>query len=85
MNQQILRLYALWKEHGTERFLEAVHFCNDSQVYGWEYVQLMLRIPENEECGEGGELEFRDHIASDQPEQSEIDRDLAIYDTYSHH
>ena len=32
MNQQILRLYALWKEHGTERFLEAVHFCNDSQV-----------------------------------------------------
>jgi len=25
MNQQILRLYGLWKEHGTERFLEAVH------------------------------------------------------------
>jgi len=84
MNQQILRLYALWKEHGTERFLEAIHFCNESQVYGWEYVQLMLRIPENEERGEGSELEFRDHIASEQPEQSEIDRDLAIYDTYSY-
>jgi transposase len=84
MNQQILKLYSLWKEHGTERFLEAVHFCNDSQVYGWEYVQLMLRIPEDEGHDEDGELEFQNDMVSDQPEQSEIDRDLAIYDTYSH-
>jgi transposase len=88
MNQQILRLYALWKEHGTESFLEAVHFCNESQVYGWEYVQLMLRIPEDEGHDENGELEFqpgfRNDMVSDQPEQSEIDRDLAVYDTYSH-
>ena len=85
MNQQILMLYGLWKEHGTGRFLEAVHFCNESQVYGWEYVQMMLRIPKDDE---NGQLEFQqelpDDMVSGQPEQSEIDRDLAIYDTYSH-
>ena len=27
MNQQILKLYALWQEHGTSRFKEAVGFC----------------------------------------------------------
>jgi len=84
MNQQILRLYGLWKEHGTERFLEAVHFCNESRVYGWEYVELTLRIPEDEGLDEDSESESRNCIAFDQPEQSEIDRDLAIYDTYSH-
>jgi len=59
-------------------------FCNESHVYGWEYVELMLRIPEDKMYDEDSELEFRDHMVSDQPEQSEIDRDLAIYDTYSH-
>ena len=44
-------------------------------------MELMLRIPEDE----GIELEFRNDIVSEQPEQSDIDRDLAIYDTYSHH
>ena len=41
-------------------------------------------IPEDESHDEDSELEFRNHIAFDQPKQSEIDRDLAIYDTYSH-
>jgi hypothetical protein len=45
----------------------------------------MLRIPEDEGHDEDGELEFRNDMVSDQPEQWEIDRDLAIYDTYSHH
>lgn len=43
MDQQILRLYALWQEHGTERFYEAVRFCHEAQVYGAEYIELMLR------------------------------------------
>jgi transposase len=77
MNQQMLKLYALWEEHGTEKFLEAVRFCHESQVYGSEYVELMLRIP----ADEGGEMEL---LLSGQPVQSEIDRDLAVYDTYSH-
>jgi hypothetical protein len=77
MNQQILKLYALWEEHGTEGFTEAVRFCHESQVYGSEYVELMLRIPPDEE--RTVELLF-----SDQPEQSEVDRDLSIYDIYSH-
>ena len=49
MNQQILKLYAFWEEAGSEKFLEAVRFCHESQVYGSEYVELMLRIPEDEE------------------------------------
>ena len=89
MNQQILKLYALWEEAGSERFLEAVRFCHQSGVYGSEYVELMLRIPEDEVYGEESEMELllrSDMVpmVSDQPEQSEIDRDLAIYDTYSH-
>ena len=75
MNQQMLKLYALWEEYGTEKFLEAVRFCYESQVYGSEYVELMLRIPADEE----GEVEL---LLSGQPVQSE--RDLAVYDTYSH-
>lgn len=79
MNQQMLELYALWEEHGSERFLEAVQFCYESHVYGSEYVELMLRIPEAE-LG----LEMLEPALSEQPIQSEIDRDLAVYDTYSH-
>jgi transposase len=77
MNQQILKLYALWEEAGSERFMEAIRFCHESQVYGSEYVELMLRIPEDEEPA--AEL-----LLSGQPVQSEIDRDLAVYDTYTH-
>jgi hypothetical protein len=76
MNQQILELYALWEEAGSEGFLEAVRFCYESHAYGSEYVELMLRIPEEER-----EVEL---LVSGQPVQSEIDRDLAVYDTYSH-
>jgi len=77
MNQQILKLYALWEEAGSERFVEAIRFCHESRVYGSEYVELMLRIPEDEEPA--AEL-----LLSGQPVQSEIDRDLAVYDTYTH-
>jgi transposase len=77
MNQQILRLYALWEETGSERFVEAIQFCHESQVYGSEYVELMLRIPEDEEP-------VAEQLLSGQPVQSEIDRDLAVYDTYTH-
>jgi transposase len=79
MNQQILELYALWEEAGSERFLEAVRFCYESHAYGSEYVELMLRVPEEER-----EVELPEHKLSGQPVQSEIDRDLAVYDTYSH-
>ena len=79
MNQQILELYALWEEAGSERFLEAVRFCYESHAYGSEYVELMLRAPEEER-----EVELVEHTLSGQPVQSEIDRDLAVYDTYSH-
>ena len=49
----------------------------------------MLRIPEDKGSlvkgyDEDGKLEFQNDIVSGQPEQREIDRDLAIYDTYSH-
>jgi hypothetical protein len=37
----------------------------------------MLRIPENEEP-------VAELLLSGQPVQSEIDRDLAVYDTYTH-
>ena len=79
MNRQMLELYALWKEAGSERFLEAVRFCYESHAYGSEYVDLMLRIPAGER-----EVELLEHTLSGQPVQSDIDRDLAIYDTYSH-
>jgi transposase len=78
MNQQILTLYALWEEHGTEKFVEAIQFCLESQVYGAAYVELVLRIPHDEES----RMEL---LLSGQPVQSSIDRDLAIYDTYTHH
>ena len=77
MNQQILTLYALWEEHGTERFLEAIQFCLQSQVYGAAYMELVLRMPPNEEAG----IQL---LLSGQPIQSQIDRDLTIYDTYTH-
>jgi hypothetical protein len=79
MNQQILELYALWEEAGSERFLEAVRFCYESHAYGSEYVELMLRIPAGEREGK-----LLEHTLSGQPMQSEVDRDLAVYDTYSH-
>jgi len=77
MNQQILKLYALWEENGTEKFVEAVRFCSHEQVYGASYVELMLRMPQDEES----QIEL---LLSGQPIQDEIDRDLAIYDTYTH-
>ena len=81
MNQQILKLYALWEEAGSERFVEAIRFCHESQVYGSEYVDggtlVMLRIPEDEEP-------VTELLLSGQPVQSEIDRDLAVHDTYTH-
>ena len=57
--------------------MEAIRFCHESQVYGSEYVELMLRIPEDEEP-------IAELLLSGQPVQSEIDRDLAVYDTYTH-
>jgi hypothetical protein len=91
MNQQILKLYALWEEAGSESFVdvgpptagerkEAIRFCHESQVYGSEYVELMLRIPEDEEPV----AELLELTLSGQPVQSEVDRDLAVYDTYTH-
>ncbi len=88
MNQQILKLYALWEETGSEKFVdvgpptagerkESIRFCHESQVYGSEYVELMLRIPEDEKP-------VAELLLSSQPVQSEIDRDLAVYDTYTH-
>jgi transposase len=77
MNQQILSLYALWEEHGHEGFLEAIRFCLKSQVYGAAYVELMLRIPPDSES----KVEL---LLNGQPIQSEVDRDLAIYDRYTH-
>lgn len=77
MNQQILKLYALWEEHGTEKIVEAIQFCFELQVYGAAYVELMLRIPPNEEA----KMEL---LLNGQPIQDEIDRDLAIYDCYTH-
>jgi hypothetical protein len=77
MNQQILKLYALWEEAGSEKFVEAIQFCHESQVYGSEYVELMLRIPEDEEP-------IAELLLSGQPVQWEVDRDLAVYDTYTH-
>ena len=79
MNQQILELYSLWAKAGSERFLEAVRFCYESHAYGSEYVELMLRSSEEER-----EVELLELVQSGQPVQSEIDRDLAVYDTYSH-
>ena len=77
MNQQILKLYALWEEAGSESFVKAIRFCHESQVYGSEYVELMLRIPEDEEP-------IAELLLSGQPVQWEVDRDLAVYDTYTH-
>ena len=76
MNQQILESYSLWEEHGSESFLEAVWLCYESHAYGSGYIELMLRVADEER-----EVEL---LVSGQPAQSEIDRALAIYDTYSH-
>jgi hypothetical protein len=78
MNQQILTLYALWEEYGTEKLIEAIQFCLQLQVYGAAYVELMLRMPQENES----KMEL---LLSGQPVQAEIDRDLSIYDTYTHH
>ena len=77
MNQQILKLYALWQEYGTQRFSQAICFCLKEQVYGAEYVELMLRRPPQD----ASEMSIR---LSGMPIQSQIDRDLAIYDSYTH-
>lgn len=77
MNQQILKLYTLWEEHGSEKFVEAVCFCHKEQVYGAAYVELMLRSPADSES----KMEL---LLNGQPVQEKIDRDLAIYDTYIH-
>jgi hypothetical protein len=76
MNQQILSLYAQFQEHGTDKFCEAVRFCLSESVYGAEYVELMLRQQPDEFQPE--------HLRVAGPSQSQIDRDLAIYDTYTH-
>jgi len=69
MNQQILKLYALWEENGTEKFVETVRFCQREQVYGASYVELMLRMPQDEES----RMEL---LLSGQPIQDEIDRNF---------
>ena len=85
MNHQILKLYALWEEHGTERFIESIQFCYDSGVYGSEYIELMLRIPAEDINRRNSVLSSKTELLlSGQPVQSDVDRDLAIYDTYSH-
>jgi transposase len=76
MNQQMLKLYALFTEYGLDRFVEAVQFCSAEQVYGASYVELMLRVEPDEES----KVEL---LLGEQPRQDEIDRDLAIYDTYT--
>lgn len=50
-------------------------FANKEQVYGTEYVELMLRIESK------GESDIQIDLKG-QPIQSEIDRDLAVYDKY---
>jgi hypothetical protein len=89
MNHQILKLYALWEEHGTERFMESIRFCYDSGVYGSEYIELMLLIPAEDSNRRNSALAIAQSsktelLLSGQPVQSDVDRDLAIYDTYSH-
>ena len=77
MNQQILSLYALWEANGTEKLIEAVRFCHQEQVYGAAYVELILRSSPYPES----RLEL---LLSGQPRQAEIDRDLSLYDKYTH-
>jgi transposase len=75
MNSQILSLYALWQAHGTDKFVGAVQFCLKEQVFGAEYVELMLRQQPDEDS--------QQRLCAE-PIQEEIDRDLSIYDTYTH-
>ena len=77
MNQQILKLYTLWQECGTPRFKQAVGFCHKEGVYGADYVELMLRKSPDEKS----DIEIR---LSGMPIQSQIDRDLTDYDSYTH-
>jgi len=77
MNQQILSLYALWEENGTEKLIEAVRFCHKEQVYGAAYVELILRSSPYPQS----RMEL---LLSGQPIQAEIDRDLSLYDKYTH-
>lgn len=106
MSQQILKLYELWQEAGTERFVSAIQLCHKLEVYGAEYVELILRNPTNPISDSANptklkadsdldqhNLELTESKGSkestalsllEQPSQSEVDRDLSVYDIYAH-
>ncbi len=72
---QILELHRLWQTHGAERFGRAIGCLQTAQVFGAEYVGALLG---REEPTWAEAVEWLRGV----PKQTQLDRDLAIYERY---
>ncbi len=72
---QILELHRLWHTHGTDRFSRAIGCLQTAQVFGAEYVGA---LPGREEPTWADAVVWLQGV----PAQTQLDRDLAIYERY---
>jgi transposase len=72
---QILELHRLWQAHGPDRFTSAIGCLQTAQIFGAEYVGALLGRDEPT---------WHDAVVWLQgvPAQTQVDRDLAIYERY---
>jgi transposase len=81
LGEQVLTLYDLARESGTGDFVAALELAAEQQMYGAEYVRVLLGlpsvpVPQGAAKTAGAPLEFA------APAQHEVERDLAQYEHY---
>src|SRR6266704_454457 len=81
LSEQVLALYELAQDSGTGDFIAAVELATEQQMYGAEYVRVLLGLPPVPALPGSAKtavapLEFS------APAQHEVERDLAQYEHY---
>lgn len=81
MKEQLLALYELAQDHGSADFVAALELAAEQQMYGVEYVQVILALPTPPAPDESAQVRV-DQMLSCLPTQQDVERDLAQYERY---
>lgn len=75
MDQQVVKLYRLWEQYGTEEFLAAVELAGECGTFAAEYLEALLAVPRSQR-------KIVPLRLPGVPEQQQVDRQLSGYETY---
>jgi hypothetical protein len=81
LSEQMLALYDLARESGTADFVAALELAAEQQMYGAEYVRVLLDLP-SAAAPLGSAQTESTLLDLEVPAQHEVERDLAQYEHY---